>query len=279
MKKFYLLSVFSVVVFLTSCKIQDQFLYADKTQNISKSKLSGTDFFQLASSLNSSEREKKIEEVIINGNFPEFMNKFIKINVSGMTSNGKKIKGYYFVSRDYLMIGTNEDFFRIPMQPKTAQKIADKFGCFLPTKKICDDVYKAAKIKLEPIPLTQNRDSLSTFFYHNQLIERQRKRKNGLIAGIKKDVIISSSINKDKRTHREAIYGWHKLDGNPIQPVYTGHVDWYVDYSHGIRLVSRKIYIEGKEMDYIDVMKNPETRFLITDEPDEGLDFYMYPYE
>jgi len=43
-----------------------------------------------------------------------------------------------------------------------------------------------------------------------------------------------------------AIYGWHKLDGKPIQPLYTGHVDWYVDYSHGIRLVSRTIYIDNK---------------------------------
>ena len=29
-------------------------------------------------------------------------------------------------------------------------------------------------------------------------------------------------------------------DGKPIQPLYTGHVNWYVDYSHGVRLVCPK---------------------------------------
>ncbi len=240
--------------------------------------LSGSEFFDRISSCDPEKREYFIEKEIVDGNFPQFLRQFVRIDVSTTTSNGEIIKGFYYVMPDYLMIGCDQDFFRIPMQPKTAQKIADKFGCFLPTRKICDDVYKAAKIKLEPFPIAKDRDSLKTFYYHNQIIEKQRNGKRGLISGIKKDVIISSSINKDKRPYRMAIYGWHRLDGLPIQPLYTGHVSWYVDYSHGIRLVSRSIYIEGKKMDYLDVLKNPDTRFLLTDEPEEGLDFYSYSY-
>lgn len=37
-------------------------------------------------------------------------------------------------------------------------------------------------------------------------------------------------IIMDLKTNRVTIYGWHKLDGKPIQPLFTGHVDWYVDY-------------------------------------------------
>ncbi|MDO5664931.1 MAG: hypothetical protein Q4G63_06720 [Bacteroidia bacterium] len=244
----------------------------------SDSSLTGSDFYQKIKFLDAETRELFIENEIVKGNFPDFMRKFVPINTTITTSNGKTISACYFVMPDYLMIGTNNDFFRIPMQPKTAQKIADSFGCFLSTSKICDDIYKAAIVKLEPLPLTQNRDSISTFYLHNQMIERQRKGRKGLIAGIKKDVILSSTISNDKRPNRVAIYGWHKLDGKPIQPVYTGHVDWYVDYSHGVRLIDRTIYVEGKPMDYIDVLKDPDLRYIISNEGND-LDFYVYPYE
>jgi hypothetical protein len=73
-----------------------------------------------------------------------------------------------------------------------------------------------------------------------------------------------------------AIYGWHKPDGNPIQPLYTGHVNWYVDYSHGIRLVYRTIYVDKKPMDYIDVLKDKTLRKLLCDE--EYCDCYRYTF-
>jgi UDP-galactopyranose mutase len=73
-----------------------------------------------------------------------------------------------------------------------------------------------------------------------------------------------------------AIYGWHKPDGNPIQPLYTGHVNWYVDYSHGIRLVYRIIIVDGKKLDYMDVLKDPVLKYLLTDEA--KADFYRYTY-
>jgi hypothetical protein len=47
-----------------------------------------------------------------------------------------------------------------------------------------------------------------------------------------------------------AIYGWHTIDAKPIQPVYAGHVNWYVDYSHGIRLIAQKVKIDGAWLDY-----------------------------
>jgi hypothetical protein len=47
-----------------------------------------------------------------------------------------------------------------------------------------------------------------------------------------------------------ASYGWHKLDGKPIQPVYAGHVNWYVDYSHGIRLIAKQVKMDGIWVDY-----------------------------
>jgi UDP-galactopyranose mutase len=118
------------------------------------------------------------------------------------------------------------------------------------------------------------RDSTPTFFQHHLIIEGQRKGREGLIAGIKKDVVISDKLTREAKKNRVAIYGWHKLDGKPIQPLYTGHVDWYVDYSHGIRLIYRTIWIDGKHMDYIDVMKHPVYKRLLCDE--DACDVYRY---
>ncbi|MFN3666931.1 MAG: hypothetical protein ACK4S0_12260, partial [Sediminibacterium sp.] len=58
----------------------------------------------------------------------------------------------------------------------------------------------------------------------------------------------------------------HKPDGKPIQPLYTKHVNWYVDYSHGIRLVYQTIWVNGKAMNYKDVLSNPLLQKLLCDE-------------
>jgi hypothetical protein len=71
-----------------------------------------------------------------------------------------------------------------------------------------------------------------------------------------------------------AIYGWHQPNGKPIQPLYTGHVNWYVDYSHGIRLIYRKIKVNGKWMDYTEVLKDNRLKKLLCDE--EDCSFYRY---
>ena len=211
---------------------------------------------------------------VLSGNIPEFLKKLVPVRTSYTDSTGVTITAVYFVAPDYLSIGNNNDFGRIPLTPMTAQKIADSLYCFLPTRKMVDDIYQQAKVKLDPVPLYIYRDSALIFWHHNLIIEGQRKSRKGLIAGIKKDVVISDKIVRDPKPDRVAIYGWHKSDGKPIQPLYTGHVNWYVDYSHGIRLVYRKIKVNGKWMDYIDVLKHPLYKHLLCDE--EFCDCYRY---
>ncbi|SMG66874.1 conserved hypothetical protein [methanotrophic bacterial endosymbiont of Bathymodiolus sp.] len=97
-----------------------------------------------------------------------------------------------------------------------------------------------------------------------------------MIAGIKKDVVITGKISRAEKTDRVAIYGWHRPDGRPIQPLYTGHVNWYADYSHGIRLVYRVVFVDGKPMDYTEVLKSPVLHRVLCDE--EYCDFYRYVY-
>ncbi len=237
--------------------------------------ISGNEFYHEVFAADRIKREELAKNEILNGNVPSFLRQFVKIKTSILNPDGKKVEAFYFVLPDYLSIGSDKDFARVPLTPMTAQLIADSLHCFLPTKKIVDDIYNAAKVKLEPVPMYIFRDSAITMFQHNLVIEGQRKMKKGLIAGIKKDVVITGRITQAANKDKVAIYGWHKMDGKPIQPLHTGHVNWYVDYSHGIRLVYRTIYVNKKPMDYMDVLKDPVLKKLLCDE--EECDCYAYP--
>ena len=69
-----------------------------------------------------------------------------------------------------------------------------------------------------------------------------------------------------KQGDKVVIYGWHKPDGIPIQPVYSGHIDWYVDYSHGIRLINNQVLIDGKHFLLTDVLRDPLQYKIFSDE-------------
>ena len=237
--------------------------------------INGGDFYNQAVAMQWKQRDSFAVSQILAGNIPGFLEKFVAINVFIVDSITKtKIHAVYYVAPDYLSIGNNKNWARIPLTPMAAQQIADSFHCFLPTPKMVNDIYKAAKVKLEPVPMYAFRDSTITMWQHHLIIEGQRAGRKGLIAGIKKDVVISDKILTAKRPDCVAIYGWHQLNEKPIQPVYTGHVNWYVDYSHGIRLVYKKIKVNGMWMDYTDVLKNEKLRPLLCD--DKSCNFYRY---
>ena len=239
------------------------------------SSITGSEFYREAVSFNWQKRDSFAVKEIVGGNIPSFLKRYKKISVSIISAEGKKIYAFYYVLPDYLAIGSDKDWARIPLSPMAAQKIADSFNCFLPTRKMVDDIYRQSKIKLEPIPMYAFRDSKITMYQHHLIIEGQRKLRKGLIAGIKKDVVLSGKVLRDKPNH-EAIYGWHTLDGKPIQPLYSGHINWWVDYSHGIRLIYKTIYVNGKPMNYTDVLKDENLKKLLCDE--ENCDFYRYQY-
>jgi len=65
---------------------------------------------------------------------------------------------------------------------------------------------------------------------------------------------------------RVAIYGWHRTNGRPIQPLSTVHGARYADYSHGVRLVSQTAFIDGKPIDLKDVIQDRELAVIVNDE-------------
>lgn len=226
--------------------------------------------------MNWAARDSLVVKEVLSGNLPPFLRQFVPVHISRMDSiSGKRINAIFYTAPDYLSIGTREDWARVCITPYAAQQIADSLGCFLPTRKMVDDIYKAAKVKPAPVPMYAFRDSTPTMWQHHLIVEGQRKGRKGLIAGIKKDVVLSSRISQQNKTDRVAIYGWHKPDGQPIQPLYAGHVYWWVDYSQGIRLIYRKLRVDGQWMDYTDILRNPLLAPLLCNEP--VCDFTRYP--
>ena len=226
----------------------------------------GSTFLKRIESLGPVEREAAIQQEILAGNVPEFLRTLKAVEVTANDAKGQRHTAKLFVLCDYLAIGTDADFFRMPMRPLTAQAIADAAGASLLTAKLSDDIYQQAELKLEPRPLTKDREFPATFYQSHQIIEEQRQGKplGLLVAGIKKDVVLTNRLSEKAR--RVAIYGWHRLDGKPIQPLYVGHSDSHVDYSHGIRLMSRHIIVDGRTMDVDDVLKDPVLNILVSGE-------------
>lgn len=273
----YLLFVFTILILSQNACAQ---LLKLKLRDANA--LTGSEFAKSISdsTLTLKQRENLIFKEIKSGNVPNFLRKLSEIKDSMQISNQICIITYY-VLPDYFAIGNNADFFYIPMTPILAQKVADLTKSSLPTKKIVDRIYSNATLKLKPQPIspTKAMTTLPVFIAHNEMINQQLQplisnhNNSELTAGNKKDIIISNKIYGEP-TNRVVIYGWHKLDGKPIQPVYNKHTNTWVDYSHGVRLVQNKVWVNGKETSLAKVLANPKLNILLSDEGEIQKSFY-----
>lgn len=230
---------------------------------------SGTAFYKQAVAYGWSSRDSLFLHWFQKGHLPAFLFKLVPVSINHTLTSGKSVRIVFYCTPDYVSVGTDQDFARLPITPMTAQVLADSLDCFLPTRKMVDWIYQQSSVRLEPVPMYAYRDSTVTIWHHHLIIEGQRMGRKGLISGIKKDVVIASDSSFKGRTDRVAIYGWHKMDGKPIQPLYTGHINWYVDYSHGVRLIYRKIKVDGNWMDYETFFRDPDLRSALYDEKGE----------
>lgn len=230
--------------------------------------VTGSQFMQSNMHLGGEIREKNIVAELTLGNVPDFLRQLKPVTVTGSVG-----KITFYVMSDYISIGSNEDYVRIPMSPLSAQKVADVFSCTLPTRKMVNEIWKNAQIKLPPLPWgpPYNAEMHSTDRYqkHNTKIQKQLVGKDYtlLVAGHNKDVVITNRLAPNNPKKRVAIYGWFNSDGTVIQGLNpTSHEDTYADYSHGVRFISRTVTVNGVNKDIIDVFKDPVLSTLLSDE-------------
>jgi hypothetical protein len=223
------------------------------------------------------EREERIKSELLAGNVPSWFRQALAVPVSheGHT-------GIFFALPDYLAVGDDEDFVRVPMNPLTAQAVADSVGCLLPTRAMVNSIWAAALMKLtyKNLPPTAEMTSTKWFSDHNVIVQVQLSGHSpgeGLVAGHKKDVVLCKAFENDApypegHGDRVAIYGWckaiHQDDSwEVIQELNpSSHNNRYADYSHGIRLICAQMLVDNEYRAVAEVLADPDLSGLLSDE-------------
>lgn len=242
--------------------------------------LAGSDFMRRADTTAFWTLEDIIVETVTAGQVPDALRHFRKITfttpvVDSVETLRKKHKVEMWVLPDYVAIGTNDDFVRMPMGPLAAQRIADALDCTLPTPFLVDRIAEASEGHVDIFPFRPlgNRNSQPIVFQDsNNAINAQFKaygyRFGQFISGLKKDIVLTYKIMTLTECERNvAIYGWHHPDGRAQQPLFVRHGNFYVDYSHGVRLIYNKVKIDGVEYNIREILQSPELYRLLSDEP------------
>lgn len=236
------------------------------------------------------QRENWIYAQVASGNIPDWMRTLTLITTNAVI-NGVNHTVSYYVIPDYLAIGSSEDYFLEPMTPMLAQRLSVLLNCSLPTRKMVNDIWAQTIVQMAPEPLTYNQTNppitVPWFNVYNSNIWAQRQTYlpafplGDSVAGDKKDVIISTYIYNDFQnsvTNPVVIYGWQYQDGTPIQPLYNGHSEYYMDYSHGIRMVQQAITVDGTPATVSAVLTNPALAALLSDETTFSGNVIPQPY-
>lgn len=239
------------------------------------------------------ERENRIFEQVRAGNMPPSLLTFHTVRTSGNDRAGQRHDFEFYVMPDVISIGTESDAVRIPMDPVSAQRVADMFDCLLPTARMVEQVYQAAPTKLAFIyggyagtARANLQDASSSYLEHSRQIDAQLRRPPTILtAGHKKELVISNGYirprrNKAGETHPApmlAFYGAYTAAGVPIQAPRNGdqvmrgypafaHEPTFVDYSHGVRLVWPTMQVDGAERRVADVLRDANLGTLIAAE-------------
>jgi hypothetical protein len=172
------------------------------------------------------------------------------------------------VAKDVFAIGNHEEPIRIPLSAPSCQAVADAQDLQLITHALSTTIWRCAVTRLDPLPWGAPYDesmlSIARILVHNDRIEAQRRGRPGLVAGHKKDVVVSERLHAQPT--QVAIFGWHEATGKPIQPLSLKHESSYADYSHGLRLVSGDCTIDGEPRRLSDVMTDHDLCGLVSAE-------------
>lgn len=234
-------------------------------------RITGTQFLESLRGLTREQVEERIFQEVTRGNIPDFLRpeNFFELAVNG-TVDGQEVEIRIQVAIDYLAVGTNEDYVRVPVSPLLAQRIADRFGYVLPTERVVRILDEESQLERQDMPFLAAPDvamlvidpqtgrqvyekwnhqqygayegrwmtSLEFTEKVNTLANEQilqRRLRGGIRAGHKKDIIYHPET-----TRRQSVCIFHPR----VQGVnFTSHDDLYRDYSHGAR------YILNQEQD------------------------------
>lgn len=233
-----------------------------------KDALTGSEFATSIWSLNGRARDAAVIREVAKGNIPNFLRELRPVTLTFKDRKGAVHTARVCVMPDYLAVGSDADFVRMPLGLAAATEAARAFEFILPTRKLVDAIYQQSDLQLVPESLEPGPKMVTTEYLveHNKVIETQRGEEpvGQLVSGHKKDVVLTKRLLT--RRGRVAIYGWHEKAGKPIQPLSTVHGARYADYSHGVRLVSASIVVDEVERSVYDVLGDATLAGTLTHE-------------
>ena len=227
-------------------------------------------------------RQARLLELMLAGHMPDRLRALAPVTVDAKDTHGRMRRLVLFVARDYLSVGTNDDAVRVPLDAHAAQLAVDALGCMLPTPRMVDLIWRSAQ-HLPPQPWGPPYGapmlSAERALAHSSRVDARIKElgldPGGLLAGHKKDVVLSNRLQAKPRS--VAIYGWHNTDGTVIQPLSLVHESTYADYSHGVRPVLMQCTLDDAErVDLRDVLRDPALAPILSSEG--PLKVFRQPY-
>jgi hypothetical protein len=232
--------------------------------------MGGEELARALGSLDLEMREARIYREIADGNVPTWLRELRPVRLRAPL-DGVEHELTFWVTPDYLSIGSDDDYLLVPLSPQTAQRVADRVGATLPTPRMVDATWLAAERRLSPQRLSP-RDSIesvrSVEYYdrHTSVIVAQRMLKGtppgAFVAGHKKDVVLSPEV--EANPGKVAVYGMHRPDGTPRQRLSTVAEADFVYYNHGVRLVHRDVVVDGVIRDLAELLVDPEWAPLLS---------------
>lgn len=238
--------------------------------------MKATAFLEMLGKSDGSTREMMVASALSANHLPSFLWNLAPVTVS--TVVGKEAFTLtYKVMPDYLAVGEDDDYMHFPISPVTANPFMDDHGFSFPTKEMVDDIWQNADIRIAPVGWDTlyknekqkfNRGSTRCYQDHSERIQVITRHSGlpptALRAGHKKDVVLTNRLLDPSNKGNVAIYGWFNPDGSPIQGLNTtSHVVSYVDYSHGLRMVSNKCVLNGENTTLQAIWSDPELCVLI----------------
>ncbi|MDP2320405.1 MAG: hypothetical protein Q8O42_13830 [Acidobacteriota bacterium] len=242
-------------------------------------------------------REDAMVAQLVKGNMPDKLLRWVTVNLT-YTDKTRTITGSVQVLPDYLAVGSDTDWVYAPLDPVSAQLVADRFDCMLPTARICQAIYSQANPQVaisrdyylpdalrKKAKVGRAQTSTAAYVEHSDVVQAEMK-KAGLavgdfVAGHKKDVVLARSLHG--KSDRIAFHGFYDKGKYPFEPCYENkehkpspacnkdlptlaHERRFADYAQGVRLVHPSMMVDGKAMAVAAVLVDPTLSFLISAE-------------
>ena len=119
----------------------------------------GSQFINIITPMSLTERENWVYAQVVSGNVPDFQRTLVPVAVSA-TISGTRHTATYYAAPDYLAIGTDADYFLEPTTPLLAQRLCNTLGCALPTRKMVNQIWTNAAVKMSPQPIPPSGDMI-----------------------------------------------------------------------------------------------------------------------